>query len=160
MQRLPILKSFFKSSVDPYKEFNKLQTEIDTLFDEMFGNWNAPTFTVVEGTYPKINVLSKKDKFEIIAATPGLSREELNVSLKDDILTIKGESKQDDMKNDDKFLCRELKKSNFFRSFRLDKKTMNTENISSSYENGELRVSVPKKEKDKEKENSVNINIT
>ncbi len=157
MSRLPILKTFFSNSVDPYSKYSELQSEMDDLFDEFFGNWNAPTFSVISGNYPKINVLEKKDSFEIVAATPGLTKEDLSISFKDGVLSIKGESKQDDLKENEKYLCRELKKSNFFRSFRLDEKIIDTEKISSSYVNGELRVLIPKKEKQDEKHFQIEI---
>lgn len=161
MSRLPILKSFLVNSMDTYSDYTKIQEEMDTLFDEFFGNWSdPPTFTVVSGSYPKINVLEKKDHFEVIAATPGLSKEDLSISYKDGVLSIRGESKQDDLSENVKYLCRELKKSNFFRSFRLDEKIIDIEKISSSYTNGELRVCIPKKEKEKEKEKAFKINIS
>lgn len=158
MSRLPILKSFLVNSVDPYSDYTKIQSEMDNLFDEFFSSWSSPpTFTTVVGSYPKINVLEKKDCFEIIAATPGLSKEDLSISYKDSVLSIRGESKQEDLSENTKYLCRELKKSNFFRSFRLDDKIIDIEKISSSYVNGELRVSIPKKEKEKEKSFQISI---
>jgi len=157
MNRLPILKSFFNESLDPYTEFSKLQSDMDVIFDDIFGNWNAPTFSVVSGSYPKINVIEKKDSFLIVAATPGLLKEELSITFKEGVLSIKGESKQEELSKDSKFLCRELKKSNFFRSFRLDEKTIDANNITSSYENGELRVTIPKKEKEEEKHLEIKI---
>lgn len=157
MNRLPILKSFFNESLDPYTDFSKLQSDMDIIFDDIFGKWNAPTFSTVRGSYPKINVIEKKDSFLIVAATPGLLKEELSITFKDSILSIKGESKQEELSKDSKFLCRELKKSNFFRSFRLDKNQINTESISSTYDNGELRVTIPKKIKEEEEPLKIQI---
>jgi len=152
MNRLPILKSFLTDSVDPFSDFSRLQSDMDSIFDEFFVNWNAPTLSAISGNYPKINILEKKDSFEIVAATPGLTKENLNIIYKEGILSIKGESNQEELSKEDKYLCRELKKSNFFRSFRLDEKLVDTNSIKSSYANGELRVLIPKKEKEENKE--------
>ena len=154
-----MIRSFFNDSIDPYSEFTRLQTDMDTLFDEIFGNWKSPNFTTIQGNYPKINVLEKENCFEIVAATPGLSKDNLNISYKEGLLSIKGESKQDQLDKNEKYLCRELKKSNFFRSFRIEESLINASKITSSYNNGELRVILPKKEEPK-KADPIQIKIS
>lgn len=152
----PVLKSFLVNSSDPLSEFQKMQNAMDNLFDEFFCTFNqAPNISVVSGNYPKINILDKNDSFEIVAATSGLSKEDLSVSFKEGVLSIRGESKQES--SDVKYLHRELKKSNFLRSFRVDESYVDVSKITSSYENGELRVVIPKKEKDKEKSFKIEI---
>ena len=81
-----------------------------------------------------------------------MTKEELNVNYKNGILTLKGESKQDKVDESERYLCRELKKSSFVRSFKLDDSTLDISKIKSSYEFGELRISIPKKAKEKEKD--------
>jgi len=157
--RLPVLKTYFNDSIDPFKEFNSLQKDLDQIFNDVFGNWNSPRFTLLKGSYPKVNVKENEKGFEIIAATPGLTKEDLSIDYKEGILSIKGESKQDDLDKDDKFLCRELKKSSFIRSFQLDESTLDIEKIKSIYENGELRVTIPKKKEVIERRKSRKIKI-
>ena len=154
----PVLRSFFSDTSDPYSEFNKLQASVDSLFNEFFVQGDVPHFTHLQGNYPKVNVKETDSQFEIIAATPGLTKDELSVELVNGILQIKGESKQDEVSKGDRFIYRELKKSSFSRAFKLDETKIDTSSIKSSYENGELRVLLPKL-KEKIKDKSVRISI-
>jgi len=155
----PFLNQFLKElGTDPYSELNKFQKELDLVFNDVFGNCSAPNFSNLTGTYPKINVLEKKNSYELIAATPGLSKEDISVQYKKGILTLKATSKQDPLEKGVSYLCRELKKSNFIRSVQFDTSKVDEKNISSSYVNGELRVTILKREK--KEEESININIS
>lgn len=154
----PFFSQFFKDlGADPYTELNKVQKELDIFFEDIFGNGSAPCFSNLRGTYPRINVIERKDSYELVAATPGLSKDDITIQYKKGILTVKGTSNQDPLDKEVTYLCRELKKSNFTRSVQFDVSKIDEQSIKSSYIDGELRVSLPKKEK--KEEESININI-
>ena len=52
----PVLRSLCSDVSDPYTEFNKLQNSVDCLFDEFFTGGSIPTFSPIQGSYPKVNV--------------------------------------------------------------------------------------------------------
>lgn len=138
---------------------DKFERQIDNFMNDIYKDVYVPSFQLSTGSYPKVNVIEKEKEFEIVAAVPGLKKEDLEVHLKDGMLTIKGKSNQDKKKETDKYICREIKKSSFARSFRIDVEELDIDNITSSYDLGELRILVPKKEEIPKKEESREIKI-
>ena len=83
------------------------------------------------------------DRVEIEAAIPGLSRSDVDVEVIEGVLTIKGESNQRSGVEDSQYVKRELKRSAFARSFRLEDNLDETK-ITGEYANGVLTVTIPK----------------
>jgi len=132
-------------------------TRSRNLFEDFFKDFDLMERSLEYPTHSKVNVLDKKDHFEIVALTPGLSKEDLSISLKDGVLTIKGEHKTEDLKKEDRYIYNELTRNSFSRSFKLDTKTIDGDKITSTYVNGELKITIPKKEKEEEKTYKINI---
>ena len=110
-----------------------------------------------QGTaYPKVNVYEYDDKIGLIAEIPGLKKKQLNIEVEDSVLTISGDKHNvwDDAKA--KILRRELKQSSFKRSFELGE-LLDGDNISASFTDGILSISIPKLEPEKPKKKSVKI---
>jgi HSP20 family protein len=139
------------------KDLEKFQTEYDNFFNDLCKDVYVPSFQLSKGSYPKVNVVEEDDKFKIIAGTPGMEKEDLSISYKNGMLSISGSSNQT-KEEKTKYVCRELKKSSFIRSFRIDESEVDVAKISSSYKNGELVIHVPKKVEE-ERTESVNIKI-
>lgn len=154
MNTLPSLSTLFKKSLDPYNDYNTIQKEMDTIFKDVFSNWETSSISDLNGYYPKVDIKNKKDYFEIVAATPGMEKDNLKIEYKEGILTLRGESNQDTLDEGEHYICKELKKSSFVRMFKLDNSSLDIENISSNYKNGELCIIIPKI-KIKEKENNI-----
>lgn len=121
---------------------------------------------VTKGAYPKTNVLSLEKEFKIEAAVPGLTQEDVNLETKETdmgiVLTISGDKQEDDLGDSrtNFYVYRELKKSNFSRSFLIhDKEKVDIENIDASLENGILTISIPKSEAEIKKNEINKINI-
>lgn len=93
--------------------------------------------------YPKCDIISTEESVLIEAAVPGLSKEEVSIDVRENFLTITGNKRQDSAYN---YLRRELKRSYFTRSFRLDK-TLDTSKISASFINGIVKITIPRVEK-------------
>ncbi len=92
---------------------------------------------------PSANVREKEDAFSIELAVPGLSKNDFNIDLDKNLLTISaGIEKKDE---DNNYNRMEFDYSNFCRSFSLPE-TINTDNIKAVYKNGILKVNLPKKE--------------
>ncbi len=99
---------------------------------------------------PLVNILETEDSFRVDVAAPGMTREDFNIELDNEILTISSEEKKEEGNSgrQGRFTRKEFSYSNFKRAFSLPE-TVNYENISASYENGILVINLPKKEEAK-----------
>ena len=133
--------------------------EFLTPFDQVFDDFITTVFPgfardvgsdfFSKGSYPKVNVINHSDTVIIEAAVPGLTKSAITLDLKDDTLTIKGESNQHEEIKDSQYLYRELKKSTFTRSFNLSN-LFDKQNITANCEDGILTITIPKKIETKE----------
>ena len=94
---------------------------------------------------PAVNVIEDEKNYRIEVAVPGVKREDFNIELEKDVLTISTEmkeGKEDQMPN---YLRREFNFQSFKRSFQLPE-TIDQENIQANHEAGILKVNLPKRE--------------
>lgn len=134
-RRSPVLPTFAKVVNDFMNEgFVKN-------FDESLSLWN--------GTQPAVNVKEDVDGYALALAVPGYTKEDIEVKIDDNILTITSEKKEEvSEKEGEKFTRREFKYAAFKRTFTLPD-TVDATNIEGKYENGILNISIPKKEEAK-----------
>jgi HSP20 family protein len=110
--------------------------------------WRTPSEEV--GWTPTVEMYEKGDKFVVKADLPGMKKEELDISVVGDTLTIKGERKaESEVKNEDYYRC-ELCYGKFSRSIALPG-AVDAEKIEAKYENGVLEITLPKVEEAKPK---------
>ena len=132
----------------------------DLVFDQML-NTQFPNFyeqtgiDFAKGSYPKCNIFDIDDVIEVHAEIPGLTKEDVSISVEDSVLTIAG-TKKHSISEDAKYIRRELKNSSFRRSFSLGD-TLDSEGISAKFENGMLLVTIPKKEESKPRKVEITI---
>jgi len=93
---------------------------------------------------PACNVSEEVDRFWVEASIPGMDSKEIQITVEDDVLTIKGERKEESHPNR-AYLAREMSWGPFVRAFRLPQQVDATR-VSASYKNGVLRVELPKRE--------------
>ena len=94
---------------------------------------------------PRIDVLEKEKEYQVVAELPGLDKNDINVSVKDDVLTISGEKKFEEHKNEENYFCCERRFGKFERSFRMADR-IEADKIKAEFKNGILKLSVPKVE--------------
>lgn len=118
---------------------------LDNLFDEFFGN--MPTAWGKENGWnvPPVNIHETSDGFHLELVAPGLKKEDFKVNLDKGLLTISYEKKDEVENSDYKTHRREFNFTSFKRSFRVDD-VINVENIQAKYEDGVLKLYLPKKE--------------
>jgi HSP20 family protein len=95
---------------------------------------------------PKVDIIENQDSYEVHFAVPGLSKEDFNIELKDNLLTVSGERKFSDEKKDKNYHSIETQYGSFSRSFSLPENT-DTGKINAKYNNGILELTIPKDEK-------------
>jgi HSP20 family protein len=123
---------------------------LEDFFDE---NWSGQASRADTGTrIPAVNVKEKEDNFEIQVAAPGMKRDDFKISIENNVLSISAEEKSENEEKDEKgnFTRREFSYSSFRRSFSLPV-SIDADNINAKYDNGILKVELPKKEEAKPK---------
>ena len=95
---------------------------------------------------PKMDVIENETSYEIHFAVPGLNKEEFNIELKDNHLTVSGERKFTNEKKDKNYHAIETNYGSFSRSFSLPE-NVDTSKINAKYDKGILELTVPKDEK-------------
>lgn len=126
---------------------------LPSVFDDMFKtDWLGGTTNVnsIGTSIPAVNIQETEDMFKVEVAAPGKTREDFNIELDNDVLTISAEEKKENetTEKNGRFTRKEFSYSNFKRAFSLPD-TVNSEEISASYENGVLMINLPKKEEAK-----------
>ncbi len=115
-----------------------LSNWLDEVFEDAF-DWTEGTFV------PELNVYETAKMFEITVELPGMSKEDFDISLDDNILTISGERRANKGENENgrRYHRVESRFGRFSRSLPLPN-VVDVENIEAKYENGVLAISIPK----------------
>lgn len=121
------------------------------LFDDFFSrdvwNWNQDNNSSTNTTIPLVNIKETNEHFEVEMAAPGMSRNDFKVELDGNVLTITSEKQEEnEEKEGERFTRREFSYQSFRRSFQLPKEVVDADKIEAKYENGVLRLVIPKKE--------------
>lgn len=130
---------------DPFAELASVRTAMDRLFDQSFGR--LPLVRNSEELGPLsigLDVVETNDEYVVKAAIPGVDPKDVDISVEDDVLTIKGEFEQREEAQEQNYLRRELRYGSFQRALRLPP-TVDPENARAEFEHGVLRLALPKK---------------
>jgi HSP20 family protein len=118
----------------------------DRFFDNDLFDWSNRNYSSTNTTLPSVNIKESSEDFEVEVAAPGLTKNDFKIRLNNDLLTISSEKEIDKETNDGQsFTQREFSYQSFNRSFSLPN-TADSEKIAAKYENGILRITIPKKE--------------
>ena len=120
-------------------------------FDKAFSDWTNTNYSLTNTTLPAVNVKETKDDYLVSMAVPGMSKKDFKIDLKDNVLTISSEKKDEKKEDQENYTRREYSYQSFSRSFTLPKDVVNDEKIEAKYDNGELRITIPKMEEAKPK---------
>jgi HSP20 family protein len=95
---------------------------------------------------PAVDIQEEDNRYLLTADIPGVKRSDLEITLEDGVLTVKGERKSETDGTEEVYRRRERIHGIFVRQFNLPD-TVDTANISASAEDGVLRIAIPKQEK-------------
>ncbi|MDX2141745.1 MAG: Hsp20/alpha crystallin family protein [Rhodospirillaceae bacterium] len=134
-----------------FSPLTDLRREIDTVFDRFWGpdsfsGFHFPARLKVFDLSPKVDVVEAKDAYEITAELPGVVEKDVEVSVKDGVLSIKGEKKSETKKEDKNAHIIERSYGSFERSFMLPDDADESK-INADFHNGVLKVCIKKSEK-------------
>ncbi len=129
---------------------------VPALFDDFFAsdffNWGSNSrYSALSATLPAVNIKETDDHYEVEMAAPGMQKDDFKVELNGNTLTISS-AKNDEKKEElEGYSRREFSCQSFERNFTLPKDVVDEDKIEAHYENGLLRLSIPKREEAKKK---------
>ena len=135
--------------MDTFKELDRIQDEINRLFD-------FPRLIETEGIFdrtfsPAVDVVEHADDYTVICDLPGVDPKDLQVSVEGDVLTIKGEKKYETKEKDAKYYRNELFEGSFQRTLSLPY-GVDADKVDARLKDGVLTIVLPKKEEVKPKQ--------
>lgn len=93
---------------------------------------------------PAVNMAEKDEEYELELAVPGMKKSDFKIEVDNNMLTISAEKESKDKKEENGYFRREFNFSSFQRSFTLPEGKVDEDNIKAKYENGVLKVNIPK----------------
>ena len=117
---------------------------LTNVFDELFNSLPSVYDNGVRSNVAAVNIKENDNGYNLEFNVPGRNKEDFKINVDKGLLTVSYDKKED-VEKDVKSIRKEFSFSSFKRSFTLDEK-INAEGIEAKYENGILRVSLPKKE--------------
>jgi HSP20 family protein len=136
----------------PRNDFLSVRGEMNRLFDNFFTGWPEPKEGLLEGKWtPSIDVAETDDKITVTAELPGINQEEVDIAIADDVLTLKGEKKEEKEVKEENYHRIERSYGSFQRSVRLPA-GVKTDEIKAAYKDGILTITIPKAEEAKPKQ--------
>jgi HSP20 family protein len=143
------------SSWSPFRDLVNMQREIGRVFDGLLPEYDTDNMVVAQWA-PRVDVSESKDAYVIKAELPGVSKSDVKITLHDNVLTIKGEKKEEKEEKDVNVHRIERSFGMFERAFSLPL-TVKSDKIDASFKDGVLTVTLPKAEEAKPKEIEVRV---
>lgn len=125
------------------QEIRRLRRDIDRLFARLWDDFAVEYVPTLERGVPHLDLTETDESLLVKAELPGVNPEDLDISISDDVLTIKGEMKQTTTEKDAAYHRIERKYGYFSRSIRLPCK-VSIDDINATYDKGILRIDMPK----------------
>lgn len=138
-----------------FRDPSGLHNEVERVFRDVLGGANAPA---TAGAFaPALDVEETGDEFTLVVELPGVSPEDVDITLEENVLTISGERTFYDEKTEDTFRRVERAYGRFHRAVRLPDRVAGDQ-VEASYRDGLLTITVPKAEESKPRRIEVRAN--
>ncbi len=128
---------------DPFRDIATLHERMNRLFDEAFARTRGEPSELAGTWTPAVDVYEDPDKFMIVAELPGVSKDDVQIELKENVLTLRGERKFSEQFKDQTCHRMERAYGQFTRSFTLPAEVEPTK-VEAKFKDGVLTVTVPK----------------
>lgn len=142
---------------DPFRDVLALQNRFNSLFRDFNVANDSPLTTA--SFVPAVDIYEDDKKVVLKLEVPGLEEKDLDVSVENNTLTVKGERKFEKEEKEENFHRIERRYGSFFRAFTLPT-TVDTDNIDAKYNAGVLKVELKKKPEAQPRQVKVNVNKT
>ena len=140
----------------PFRGLDELRDEMDRIFERTFGRAERRGIPMVRGWVPSIDMFDRDSEVVVRADIPGMSKEDIDISVLGNMLTISGEQKSEEKIDEDNYQYRERSYGKFQRNLPLPQ-GVDAGNIKASYKDGTLEITMPKTEEAKPKQIEVTV---
>jgi len=130
---------------DPFRDLRNLQEEVNRLFSNNISR-DFGDEGIARGAWnPSVDIYENKDQIVLEAELPGMNREDFDLTVENNVITLRGERRFEKRDESDNYHRVERSYGSFSRSFTLPQ-TVTGESATAEYKNGVLRVTLPKRE--------------
>lgn len=149
--------------------WRSLRTEMDRLFDRFAGGWGMPSFGRMfdmapalrnESTFtvptPAVDITEADGAYKLTAELPGLTEKDIEVQVAGDVLTLKGEKREEKEQKEKSFHLSERSYGSFQRSFSLPE-GVDRDKVTAEFAKGVLTITMPKTEKAVEQKKTIEV---
>ncbi len=130
--------------------FPSFSSLFDDFFNSEIGDWKRSNYSASNTTLPKVNIREDDNGYVVEMAAPGMKKDDFHLQLDQNVLTISSNKVEEGNPTDSNYTRREFSYQSFQRSFSLPD-SVDGEKVSAIYENGILKVAIPKREEAKPK---------
>lgn len=141
---------------NPFREMAAMQSAMDRMFDEMnrsMGSMGSME-PMTAGNWVPMDVQENDDIFLVEAELPGINPDDIDITLHENTLTISGETEREETKEGERRVISERNYGKFRRSVTLPT-PVKADDVEANYEDGVLRLTLPKEETAKPRQISV-----
>ncbi len=133
--------------------------DIANFFDDFFqGNSTNSGLTFATGrSIPAVNIKENDKNFEVEVAAPGMDKKDFKVEVENNVLTISAEKREEKKEKKNNYSRKEFSYESFERNFTLPQNVVDADKIKAKYENGILKIEIPKKEEKAKLSKVINI---
>ena len=129
----------------PMRNLFNLHNQMDRVFSDLFASHEGERDMEETSWMPTVDISETENGFEIRAELPGVAKDDLHVSVKDNLLTLSGEKRQENVDDPQNYRRVERRYGSFQRRFTLPSEVA-TDDIKAEYSDGVLTLSIPKPE--------------
>ena len=144
-----------RNQFSPFSELRQMQENMDRMW-RRYGTTGGDDHNSIEAWAAPLDVVAHGDDFVVRASLPGVAPDNIQVSIEDNVLTIRGETASHFETAEGNYLMRERRSGSFHRSLRLPD-TVDQDKAEPRYEHGVLTISLPKAEAKKTKQFEVKV---
>lgn len=142
---------------NPFNEIDRLHREMNRLFDGTPGRWSDRDAEASTHTWaPAVDILEHEDGTEIHVELPGLRRDDVEVGIENNVLTIRGERSREASTSDESLVRVERSFGRFSRSFSLPN-TLDVDRAEAEMDAGVLKIRFPKREEARPKQLEIKV---
>ena len=139
---------------EPSYFFENIHEDLNRFLKDTFGDIeyiDKTNFPIFKAFRPAVEIKEKKDGYKIKVELPNVEKEDINVEIANNSLSIKAESKFEECKEEENIKTSEFRYGKFTRIIPLEHE-INTENAKSEFKNGVLHIELPKIHEDKKED--------
>jgi len=143
---------------DPFRELSMIQNRVNRAFGDVFSRQAEDDLMAHGAWVPSVDIYENGDHELVIKAElPDVKREDIDLRIENNTLTLRGEKKANSEIKDEQYHRVERVYGTFSRSFALPQ-TVDTSKVSADYQNGVLEIRMPRREEAKPKQIQVQVN--